>query len=779
MKSFAIAVFVALSLAIIGVVHAQSDVCDGPLASLLPQCQGGAPPPPPAPPAGDAGAAIVEISLSDDDNRRGYLLTVRGSGFNSGAIAGVYVLNRQPTSGAECADIIRDGVNVASALVDMNGNMAVTFEVTVPTFMPGLDNYLCVVDGEGRASSTDMEQFKLEPSIRVVPATVAAGDIVNVFAQDYPMDGAPFEGILVAGQSVDPSGNPTGIGGDHSGSASFAVPGGLEGTLRVDATWGGVKEDAKITIAPSVLNLSKEEISANESITIRGSGFGDGAGCLTSITMSGVELMLISDDGVSGAGCRDVEVSSAGQFAATVAVWPEERNADNPALTAGTHTIEVVDDEGFTGSATITIKEPTLTITPDVAGPRDYITISGENWPVENDDGGNIDEVVIDIDSGADDEDAEPDASGSWSINYRVPNDVVIPSTVPVKASYGRASEIAKIAKIAAFSVPATARRIVEPAPPVPSKAITLSASGFSPSEPGVAVSANESVTLQGNGFGGGAGCLVSATISGSPLLLISSDDVPDTLNGQRCIDVGVDSTGRFSATVAIWPEDDIGPNPALFTGTQTIEVEDDQGFTAAASITIKEPTLTISPNVAGPVDYITISGENWPVENEYGGRIDEVKVDIDTGFDDDEVDPDSSGRWSITYRVPNDVVIPSTVPVKATYGYGSEIVKVSSFSVPQASLMPEPARTVPGDIITLSGTGFSLFETDIAVKLGSLIVHVPDGAYTDGEGTMNGLEIMIPYLEPGSYTVQIIVRDTVAFGELEISAFGTTPNGE
>ena len=45
-----------------------------------------------------------------------------------------------------------------------------------------------MVDGEGRMSDTDVEDFNLEPSIKVVPSSVASGDTVNVFAQDYSND---------------------------------------------------------------------------------------------------------------------------------------------------------------------------------------------------------------------------------------------------------------------------------------------------------------------------------------------------------------------------------------------------------------------------------------------------------------------------------------------------------------------------------------------------------------------------------------------------------------
>ena len=502
----------------------------------------------------------AKISLSDEDNDRGYEMTVTGSGFNNGTSAAVHVLNDasatpdDDSTWPSCAKVITQGARAGIATVGSDDKAAVTFEVTVPTFMAGKNNYICMVDGEGRSSFDDVEQFELQDSLRVVPASANAGDTINVFAQDFPNTGAALTELKIAGQVVYPAsealpGNAitlssvSGIRSDGSANVSFELPGSvsgsaLEGTVRIDAKWGSVGEDGKITVAGSQLTLSKSEVAANESITIRGSGFGDGEGCLVSATISGANLLLVSEDGVNRDGCIDVEVSSAGQFAATVAVWVEG-SGNNPALTPGTHTIEVVDDEGFTGNATIIIKEPTLMVTPDVAGPRDYVTISGENWPVENEDGGNIDEVEINIDEG----------------------------------------------------------------------------------------------------------------------------------------------------------------------------------------------------------------GVN----------------------DDEDADPDASGRWSVTYRVAGDVVIPSTVPVKASYGRDSSIVRVGSFSVPAANLTVEPMRAVPGDTISLSATGFSLFESDIEVKIGSLVVNVPASAHTDGDGAIDGLEVLVPSLDPALYTVQVNVGDTVTIGELTV----------
>ena len=457
-----------------------------------------------------------------------------------------------PAEAAVCEGIIAEGANPGNGTVGSDDKIAITFEVTVPTFMRGDQNYICMIDGEGRSSNSDVEKFLLEPSIRVVPSTVSAGDTVNVFAQDFPTTGDIWKYVKLANKNVEayesgqmPDGSA--IGSDGSDTATFIVPGGLKGTIRVDAAWGesgttenDTKKDAKIVISPSALLLSKDEVSANENVTIRGTGFGDGKGCLVSAQISGAKLVLVSEDGVDSsiANCIEVEVSSAGQFAATVAIWSEDDS--NPALTPGTHTIEVEDNEGFVGTAEIVIKEPTLMVTPDVAGPRDYVTISGTNWPVENDDGGRIDEVEITIGTG----------------------------------------------------------------------------------------------------------------------------DKPD----------------------------------------------------------------------------------------------------------DEDADPDANGRWSVTYRVSSDVAIPSTQQVKATYGDGSEIVKIGTFSVPQANLTVTPELASPGDTITLSATGFSLYESKISVKIGSVTVNVPDGTVTDRDGAIGGLEVIVPSLDAALYTVQLTVGETVTIGELTVA---------
>ena len=497
---------------------------------------------------------VAKISLSDVDNKRGYEMTVTGSGFNDGTTASVYVLagnaavwdtldcpqmvaavgdTREAnmdnpycamyagleatekavvhdldfTTGAAeaaaCAGIIREGTKVGSALVGSDDKVAVTFEVTAPTFKPGNVNYICMGDGEGRASTTDVEDFNLEPSIKVVPASVATGDTVNVFAQDYQNTGISFSQLKIAGKTDAPSGaalstfvtDTESISATGEGSVTFEVPGGYEGVLRVDARWGipdgdpakcdtdmpnrCISKNSKITIAGAELNVSKTDVLPNDTLTITGNGFGTQT-CIAAsdITLDNVPVMVHDDsfgcdpDGVSG-GEKGVEVSNSGQFVATIILWPATSGGTNPALIPGTHELNVEDNQDYAASINLTIAEPSIMVTPDIAGPRDYITVTGENWPVDNLDNSLSEPITIVV------EDYQngrtypvyADSVGRVSIEHRIHRRVAIPDTVQVKANY----DDGKVVKIGSFNVPASTITVT-PGEGQPGDMVTLTA---------------------------------------------------------------------------------------------------------------------------------------------------------------------------------------------------------------------------------------------------------------------------------------------------------------
>ena len=206
---------------------------------------------------GSQSATSPRISLSDTDNTRGYELGVGGIGFTGGTAAAVYVLHDSSVApsvlddganeAALCQRIIDQGASFGSAIVGSDGLVAVFGMVTVPTFIPGNHNYICMVDGAGRMSGTDVERFHLEHSIRVVPSAVTAGDSVTIFAQDYPSPGAGLTTLRVSGRSIAASSSSS-VGADGSATVTFTIPSDLEGAVLVEAAWGNVSGTTRLVV---------------------------------------------------------------------------------------------------------------------------------------------------------------------------------------------------------------------------------------------------------------------------------------------------------------------------------------------------------------------------------------------------------------------------------------------------------------------------------------------------------------------------------------------------
>ncbi len=490
-----------------------------------------------------------KIGLSDVDNSRGYELTVTGSGFKNGTSAAVYVLNRAPDRVAwwnalncremvaavgltydgkpdsvegmpktdpmdspnaaaycvmydglmgealatvqkigNCRDIIDNGTNAGGGLVGSDDKVAVTFEVTVPTFAPGNVNHICMVDGTGKASYGDIEDFNLQPSIAVVPGTANTGDTVNVFAQDFMNEGAGFTELKIGGSLNAPNDEPLSSFitdrepiSNGSGSITFEVPGGLRGTLRIDAKWGDVNEDSTITLGGAELLASKTAVLPNETITITGNGFGTQT-CIPfyNFRVDNVPVMVHDDSAADRCGTssgKGVEVSNSGQFVATLILWPAMQNAPtNPALIPGTHNLSVVDTDDYEAEISLTIAEPSISVTPDHAGPRDYITITGEHWAVDNLDHSLSDPITVVV------EDYQngrtypvyADSVGRFTVEHRVHRRVAIPDTVQVKANY----DDGKVVKIGSFAVPASTITVT-PGEGQPGDMVTLTAANM------------------------------------------------------------------------------------------------------------------------------------------------------------------------------------------------------------------------------------------------------------------------------------------------------------
>ena len=286
----------------------------------------------------------------------------------------------------------------------------------------------------------------------------------------------------------------------------------------------------------------------------------------------------------------------------------------------------------------------------------------------------------------------------------------------------------------------------------------------------------NETITITGNGFGSQT-CIDVNKIQLDGVELQVDDEStggcdPDG-DGPRSTRHGVEvsNSGQFVATITVWPKDtsESADNPSLISGSHTLDVEDSAGYVGSTTLSIAEPTISVVPDVVGPRDYVVITGANWPIDNSDNSNSGLVTVVIsdDANARTYSVYPDNVGRFTVEHRVSKDVAIPSTNQVKGSH---SDVVKVGSFAVPAATVTVTPNQAQPGDTISLSATDMKPYAEADYVKVGGTAYNDP-GANTDIDGNITIDDVLVPGLDPGTYSVIINVDGTVAIGELEVLA--------
>ena len=221
-------------------------------------------------------------------------------------------------------------------------------------------------------------------------------------------------------------------------------------------------------------------------------------------------------------------------------------------------------------------------------------------------------------------------------------------------------------------------------------------------------------------------------------------EDVPSTTT---------DSKGAASFKVLV-PRD-------VNTGTQTVVVAG-KSYSASTTIGINVLLLTISPSTAVPGQQVTISGSG------FAGNKDVTSLTIAGG---DDVKPSdasstSSGSVSVTVKLPLDV------------GSGTKTVELDiegrvgegELTVTKPSIELNPATSVPGSVISVTGEGFAANER-VEVSYDGAIEEI---GRADGNGDVS-VRLDIPSDAGVGATNEVMLKtrpsNTAAYPALNISA--------
>ena len=459
-------------------------------------------------PVGDDGYAeglLVdwEIQLTHEMVGRGTEVTAIGRGFKNG------------TSLTFWRDADFNGVRdngeeqLCQANVDGNDIGSCTFTVQRPPFVRafgkcdmregsreaagGADcNFVNAVDGQNHSSiwvrDADVrEHNSVEHVSQVLDLTgeivaePGAGRRLNVHLVDFP-DGEVVEmdigGVPIDLESLRDRVVPS------SGSLYFTVdlPGktrrgyqslrvvvehideGSHSDLHEVETIVWVEPDAIVTSTP-------DTVLPNQRISLKGNGFivEDGSGEIAAINIGG---HLFDLSGVNG-GEGPAPIDRSGSWRGFV-----DLPINSATTTPGARQLRIVDSQGRGGSVELTIPPREIEAAPVLGRPGAIVTVKGTGFPAlnRNQSGVNV-RIYYDFEGGSAITSAEPDATGNFSVELRLPLNTSAPSSNTIRAEF-EDDNGAIIVTTTAHEVPG-ATVAVDPQSGPPGTPISLTGQGF------------------------------------------------------------------------------------------------------------------------------------------------------------------------------------------------------------------------------------------------------------------------------------------------------------
>ena len=314
-------------------------------------------------------------------------------------------------------------------------------------------------------------------------------------------------------------------------------------------------------------------------------------------------------------------------------------------------------------------------------------------------------------------------------------------------------------------------------------------------------VLANQDLTITGSGFTGteagrdevcilrhiedaAGNILQQGGVTFNSVSLEIIDDFDCNLRDGNDVDgIELTSGGSFTLTVRLREEyGGIIPTALLTPGTHLLKVIDSRGTEGSTEVTIPERELTVTPATARPRDVVTISGRNYIADNPDGSNVEVAVVyDCATDADDFDADPDSSGHFTDTLRIPSDCAIPSTNTITAAINVGridTGIRDTITHEIPNAEVSVEPTLGAPGTTFTVTGLGFRTFEPLEEIRVGDrVVVREGTGYATDRDGNLVVSGVLVPGLDAGIHPVIVEVGAdedrTTSSSVFEILEFG------
>ena len=487
------------------------------------------------------------------------------------------------------------------------------------------------------------------------------------------------------------------------------------------APWVGTVTQPTFTLLPKI-SLSPATANVGSTVTLTGFDFtGGGTIIAGAVTLRGaawsVAPYVLATVDSWGAGLDDIPVG-------TTLVIPRNQ-------TPGATTVVVTDDgpdgiagnaDDLSGTATLTVNTPTVTINPASGPPGTQVIITGTNFGATDTIGLGAGSVTV---GGA----ALPlpvvgitvDASGGW----------VLSGTIPAGAAPGMNALVALTDSFTSANTGFTvSNRVLTLSPdsgPVGTRVSIGGANMSTPTTPGGPLpGGHHQINLNLATFAGAAWNTTAA--------------------------IPIDSLGNISPTTLVVP--------GAGTGAQTVAATDTGGAIASGTFTVTQPTISLDKTMGYRGDTITLTGSGWLPGSLGLATITFAGATILTAT------PDANGDITALFVVP---AAAAGVSLVGARDIPVNIAASQTFTLLPTAIIVDPTSGPVSTTVSITGVGFQPQTGVTTLSIGGASIMPRTPIVTDTTGGFTAT-FTVPGLAQVAQTVSVTVAGLTATTAFTIS---------
>ena len=254
-----------------------------------------------------------------------------------------------------------------------------------------------------------------------------------------------------------------------------------------------------------------------------------------------------------------------------------------------------------------------------------------------------------------------------------------------------------------------------------------------------------QQVTIQGSGFGSGQK-IDSLTFGGGANVYAGASDLSKPTS---------DTNGNITITVNV--PNDVKP------GSREVKATARNNRLGTESITVTKPTLTVNPDMGLRGTMVTLSGVGFTANDSVQIQYDRFEGDTATPRTIITANVGSTGRFTASFEVPSFARIGKTQKITVNSQLNDDFAaETINHSTPKPELSVSPATASVGATVSIGGLNFAGFAPVADLKIDDRDVKPVPTPTTKKDGSIMMDGILVPQLDPGSYTVRLEIAGEV-----------------